>query len=669
MKPTYCALILISGLLTQSACSDFLEKEPLAQGTTAVAFKTPSQFNQAANAFYSHLPGYDDYDQNTDIGCLTSNGGGSAQEDDATWDKQYANIRQYNILLDKARSYQGDSTAIANAVGQTYFFRAFAYFNLLRRFGGVPLVEKVLDVTDDDQLYGPRASRYAVAKHVFDDLRRAVALLPAERSIADADKGHISKEAVQAFLGRVLLYEATWEKYVPQMGYDLDGDGAKVGAGKDKPADYPTIQQMLTESKASSRAVIDEAEANGTYALFNACDSLSYNYLFTIDDKGGNISNPWGVGKSANKEFIISKRYDYDLKRTNKNLGHVVYTWQAVHISAQFGESFLCRNGLPIRISRTGSMADAENNPQFKGWGTFMGEYENRDMRFSGTTFLPDRPVWSNGSGRSLTELGHPYPDPIYPACDPERGEPVNNSDPAYGSWRGVTRPTLRNNAIFYDYGSRKYGPEGANRPTNSESADWPILRLAEVYLNYAEATCELQNGQISDDDLNRSINKLRDRARVAHLTNALIADVWDANYWDWTQNKTVCKKLTMLGEIRRERACELFGEGFRLDDLKRWGEAVDHLTGTVLGRHVLNTAYTMHKANDNVYYGQPCYNPQKYPLLYGVYTGSGMSDPDYGRSIAVKSENLQYQSRDYLWPLPLKQIRKNPSLLQNPGW
>ena len=99
----------------------------------------------------------------------------------------------------------------------------------------------------------------------------------------------------------------------------------------------------------------------------------------------------------------------------------------------------------------------------------------------------------------------------------------------------------------------------------------------------------------------------------MAPLTNELIAGVWDAGRWDWKQKKTVCHKMTMLDEIRRERACELFGEGFRLDDLKRWGEAKDHLTGTILGRHVLNTAYTKHKTNDVSYYGEPCYYPEKY--------------------------------------------------------
>lgn len=97
-------------------------------------------------------------------------------------------------------------------------------------------------------------------------------------------------------------------------------------------------------------------------------------------------------------------------------------------------------------------------------------------------------------------------------------------------------------------YSSRKYLIEGANRPDNTESADFPLIRLAEVHCIYAEATCELNNGNISDEDLNFSINKNRARAGVAPLTNALIANVWDAGYWDHATGKTICKKNEYVG-------------------------------------------------------------------------------------------------------------------------
>ena len=651
-----------------TSCSDFLDKEPLSSGTEAIVFKNPTQFQQAADAFIGHLPGWDynSWDGNTDITGLSSNGGGSAPESNSTWSSNYNNIRQYNILLKKAEEYSGDKTALNTSVGTAYFFRGMAYFNLLKAFGGVPIVDHVLDV-NDEVLYGPRNSRYEVAKFIIDDLRKAVDLLPKESAIADADKGHISKEGAQAFLGRVLLSEATWEKYVPSINYDLDGDGTEKGAGTAKPEGYPSITDMLTESKSMSKAVMDEAKNNGTYALWNECDSLSYYYLFNIDDKGGNVSNPWGKTKSSNKEFIIYQKYDYDLKRPGKNIGHTIQCGIGVGISAQFGESFLCRNGLPIRISYTGDMKDAQNNPEFEGWSTFVGEYRNRDYRFVGSTWCPDRVSWGNRPEYATPHAeadGKPYPEPLFV----KNSDKYDSSDPAYASIRGVFNPKLRGNTNFYGYGSRKYNPEGT-RADRTESADWPILRLAEVYLNYAEATCELGNGQISDADLDISINLLRDRARVAHLSNALIKDVWDAGWWDYNTNKTVCHKMTMLDEIRRERACELFGEGFRLNDLKRWGIAQINLRGQKLGRHVLNTAYTTNKCNDNQYFGEPCYYPEKYPLLYGVYEGTGKDDPDYGRSIATLAENLHYTQRDYLDAIPLQQIRLNPALTQNPGW
>jgi hypothetical protein len=664
---TYHKYIVVAlAAIGLASCSDFLDKEPLSEGTEAIAYKNAEQFREAANEFYNYLPGwsYNSMDRGSDIGGLGTNGGGSAPEDDGTWNSEYSHIRQYNILLEKAAEYNGDD--IEASVGAAYFFRAFSYFNLLKTFGGVPILDHVADV-NDPALQAKRNSRYEVANFIFNDLRMAIERLPKESSISTSDKGHISKEAAQAFLGRVLLYEGTWEKYVPSIGYDLDGDGESVGAGTAKPDGYPSVQAMLQESKENSKAVMDEAATNHTYELWNECDSLSYYYLFSIDDKGGNISNFMGAGKSTNKEFIISKKYDYDLRRVGINLSHAVITWQAVGISTQFGESFLCRNGLPIRLSYTGNMADAVDNPQFEGYDTFEGPYRNRDYRFVGCTYVPDRTTWScrPEDNRQCTQLGQPYPTPVFP----KNNDVYDASDPAYTSPCGIFRPVLRNNSTAYGYGSRKYLAEGAGRSPQNEAADWPILRLAEVYLNYAEATCELQNGQISDEDLDISINLLRDRARVAHLSNALIEGVWDAGWWDWKTNKTVCHKMNMLDEIRRERACELFGEGFRFDDLKRWGIAQDNLTGQVLGSHVLNTAYTKYTANDRTYFGEPCYYPEKYPLFYGIYEGTGPDDPDYGRSIAVLSSSLQFTQRDYLSPLPLRQIRLNPNLKQNPGW
>lgn len=660
--------IFIASALTfsLSACSDFLNKEPLSQGTEAIVFKTPEHFEQAAYYLYD-LYGWDynAMDRNLDISGLGSNGGGTTPESSGSWGGPYGQIRDCNILLEKAEEYAGDKNAISHAVGTAHFFRAWQYFKLLKTYGGVPIADHSLDLTDPT-LQAPRNSRYEVANFIINDLKEAVKLLTKEKDIPDADKGKISKEAAQSFLARVALYEGTWEKYVPSIGYDLDGDGTNSGAGTAKPEGYPSVTELLTLAKTMSKDVITEAET-GTFKLWNECDSLSYYYLFNIDDAEGNIPNFKGKGKATNKEFIIYRKYDFNIAKPNKNISHTVIVGLATSISQQFGESFLCRNGLPIRICYTGNMANAQNNPQFEGYKTFVGEYRNRDYRFISCTYIPDRTFWSSRveDGRQLTATGKPYPDPVFPQND----EVYNPRDPAYSSSCGVFKPTLRNNSTASGYGSRKYLIEGANRPSNTESADYPNLRLAEVHCIYAEATCELNGGNISDEDLDFSINKNRARARVAPLTNALIANVWDAGYWDYEQNKTVCKKMNMLDEIRRERACELFGEGHRMDDLKRWGIAHINLVGQKLGHYVLGTAYETEKANSAQYFGEPCYYPEKYPLRYGIYEGTGKNDPDYGRSIANDPTTLNFIQRDYLTPLPLDQMRLNTNLKQNPGW
>jgi hypothetical protein len=355
-------------------------------------------------------------------------------------------------------------------------------------------------------------------------------------------------------------------------------------------------------------------------------------------------------------------KYDPDLNRPAVALTTAISRWAGSNISAYFGEMFLCDNGLPIYISYDG--VTRVKNPKFLGFEHFMDEFANRDWRFRGCTHLPDRKSWV-GAGAAENQkpniTGQPYPDPVYPEV------PYNPSDPAFSNSSTIYTPDLLSaNFTHNGYGSRKFMPEGT-RNTFYESPDYPLIRLAEVYLIYAEAAVELGNGTISDADLERSINKNRARAKVVPLTNALIANVWDGGYWDHTQNKTIIKKMNMLDEIRRERACELFGEGFRENDLKRWGIAHINLRGRKLGRYVYGTEYMTAISNRADYHGEPVYQPDRFPSFYGLIEDAGSLD--YGRTVANLEGNLLYSQRDYLTPVPLTQKRLNESLTQNPGW
>ena len=112
---------------------------------------------------------------------------------------------------------------------------------------------------------------------------------------------------------------------------------------------------------------------------------------------------------------------------------------------------------------------------------------------------------------------------------------------------------------------------------TNSEGYDYPVIRYAEVLLNYAEAVYE-RDDAISDDDLNISLNLVRNRINksMPKLSNNLVT----------------ANGLNMREEIRRERTVELFNEGFRIDDLKRWKTAETEMPKDFLGIKWTGTEY-----------------------------------------------------------------------------
>ncbi len=613
--------LLLLGAVGLSNCTKYLDLDPLDKGTEEIYFNKPEDFKAGANEFYNQVIAfknvdnseiYDFMDRGSDIsGGLSDVGKGinTKPEDDKYWNNPYKYIRRTNVLLQKAAEYKGDPASIAQYVAAAKFFRAWQYFFLLQRYGGVPLITKVTGVESNQipELYKKRNSRYEVVNQILTDLTDAIAGLPKETTIPNADKGQVSKEAAKSFKSRVLLYEGTWEKYV---GKKTDGDGVSIGAGSTG-YDAANSAKYLAEAKQLSGEVIAEAEA-GTFELWKRTGDSSYYFLFVLEDAG---SNPAGADKSTNKEYIFKTKYDYALKQAGKNLSH---TWP-VSLSAEFGESFLCENGLPIILP------DGSSNPQFQGWAKFTDEFKNRDKRFLSIVPLPGKKYW--GYGLQVDGGGAVYGSP-FPA-----------------SIKPVT-PALRTSTDGGGYGSRKFRTQHKFREANQESYDYPQIRLAEVYLIYAEATCELGSGAISDADLNKSINKTRARAGVAPLSNSLIAPY---------------PGLTMMGEIRRERACELFGEGFRFDDLKRWGIAEQKLNGSIagdrLGIHVIGTEYQTAFGLDN----KKAYDPAQFPLRYGLNA--------QGRVIVERATDYQFSLKNYLFPIPNGQIKLNGGLLQNPQW
>lgn len=576
------------------ACQDdFIDLSPPTSITDDVYYTEAEHFLTGSNRFYTNLMGWGDQgvysDHGSDLIGYTeastmqdyARGDIQAPESDGDYDAAYQAIRDMNLLLARAQNYEG--TDIGQYVAATYFHRAYQYWSLVQKFGGVTLVLQPLDV-GAEELNAPRNSRYEVVAQILNDLDDAIAGLPNEAAIDASDKAKISKEAAMALKAEVLIHEATWMKYVDTS---TDGDGKAAGAGSNG-YDAGNINTYLQEVVTLTKSIMD----GGTFELWDYnsdLDNLSSNFLFNLEDGG---SNPAGLDKATNKEFIFYAKYDFIFRQANTLVSHVYQG--RTKPSRKMIDMFLCTDGLPI-----------DQSPLFQGYTETQDEFQDRDYRMRAYfTFH-----------QSLGEI-------------PQTGDQLLNG--------------TNNNGYFNSkFMSWNWGATNAYRATRTESFDMPFIRLAEVYLWYAEALYEL-NGSLTDAQMDESINLVKARAGLPPVNNAFLA----ANNMD------------ILTEIRRERTIELYAESStRYTDLRRWGIAEEELGQTIYGAVIEGTAY---ENNTDLY------DPSK----YGFPAETSTTGVGPRKCLVVQpSATRNFARHHYLFPLPTSQTSLNPNLLQNPGY
>ena len=259
--------------------------------------------------------------------------------------------------------------------------------------------------------------------------------------------------------------------------------------------------------------------------------------------------------------------------------------------SKDFVESILCDDGQPIGVSK-----------RYQGDATMKKESANRDPRFKQLIVTNDYPILVTKDHKDSTFVTNEI-------------EFVNN------------------------FCLSGYRPVKGDIPVKEESLymesdfDGIAYRYSETLLIYAEAKAEL--GTITDADLNLSINQLRDRVGMPHLTV-------NVGFTDPNWPKYGYEVTPVLQEIRRERRIELAGEGFRFNDLCRWkaGELLNNVK-TYVG-----------KKDDK----------GKYAIVYPNYTNA-----DYQYE---EGKSRKWQEKMYLLPIPKGELQRNPQLKpQNPGW
>lgn len=334
----------------------------------------------------------------------------------------------------------------------------------------------------------------------------------------------------------------------------------------------------LDVALTSSKAVI----SSSLYSLYNGKGAQSYRYCFL---EAGDDS----------KECVLDRRYARNI------LGHDIafqYDGQGYNPTRKLADMYLDTLGMPI--TSPGSV--------FQGYATMVSEYKNRDPRMTMTMSIPG--TLTNRVFYPITKVAN-YPD-----------KPQRNPNTGYILYKFMSEDPIANNS-----------PQVGD--ASLMDFDNHIIRYAEVLLVYAEATFE-KNGSISDADLDMSINKIRDRVNMPHLTNAFIS----------------VNGLDARAEIRRERTVELAMEGFRYDDLRRWKTAEIELPQDIKGIRIKGSEW------------------QTYPL----YSDPSFQSRTDASGFLIAERNRRFDAKkNYLQPLPTKEAAfyaANGYLLQqNPGW
>ncbi|MEJ7767398.1 MAG: RagB/SusD family nutrient uptake outer membrane protein [Chitinophagaceae bacterium] len=300
---------------------------------------------------------------------------------------------------------------------------------------------------------------------------------------------------------------------------------------------------------------------------------------------------------TGNPEVIYWRKYQLGIVTNHVMSYHKDYSGGA---TKSMVEDYLATDGLPITLS-----------PLYKGDAKIEDVFENRDPRLRQTILHPDDQPYYNYD-RSLAYT--------YPRVTGMAGGQISST-----GYHII----------------KVYEPIAAGNAYNTSSTPAITLRFGEALLNYAEAKAEL--GTLTQGDLDISINKLRDRVGMIRMGLGNIPV--DPKY----ANDGV---TPLIAEIRRERRVELFMEGFRYDDLRRWkhGKKLELPSLGILWDAAAMARYPKATVKTSV-------DPVSGKTYVDVFKGSDWANPVFD------------EKKHYLWPLPLSALSQNPELKQNPNW
>ncbi|HEY1021404.1 MAG TPA: RagB/SusD family nutrient uptake outer membrane protein [Chitinophagaceae bacterium] len=502
------------------------------------------------------------------------------------WKLGWYGIRKANMGLANLDKLTDATQEEKNLIkGQLLFFRGWFHFQFMQYFGGLPYIDKVLP--GDEKLTLPRLKYQECADLAAKDFREAADLLPTNWDNTTAGKRTLGKNHLRinkimalGYLGKNYLWAGS-----PLMNFESKGNKTyNEEYCKKAAAAFAELLQLCESGEAPHKLVefskyYTNFYTNGqNWAMPGATEAIFRGPYF-----GANSSN-WGTSKQYQPAPEIQ---DGDVKFLP---------------TANYVDYYGMANGLPIKDI---TQADVESgyDPSYP--------WKGRDPRFYNDIVF-DGVKCVQGS---------------MPAAD-EKNRYANLF--TGGSYRNISTGS-RTGYLLY-----KFIPITANRFDNGHSYDkslnihLPYMRLADVYIMYAEAAAQGYNSPMGKVDgygktAVDAINVIRDRAGVGHVAAKFLGSLDD-----------------FMSEVRRERAVELSFEGHRFNDLRRW-------------LLLIQSPYTLKKS-----------------VEFDRAGTFNTTDPKQNRVVNLREVVIlerKYSEKHY-W-LPLKNADANMYLefRQNPGW
>ena len=646
----FCVLGLACGF---NSCTDYLDKSPDSTVSAEQAFKNFTNFQGYVEQMYNCIPSKEsnayctsfnwgeDEIMNTGLGdghvtahfdlgdyrnwysnaqsfLHRPSSGNPGEYLDPTSTNKFAHslehawycIRKCNIGLANLDLMTDCTQEEKNFIkGQLLFFRAWWHEELIAFYGGMPYVDTVLD--GSQVLTLPRLSYQECAKKCAEDFRAAADLLPNDWDKTTVGKKTLGKNDIRitkvcalGYLGKVLLWSAS----------PLNNLGkAEKGASKNGDT-YKYNTELAAQAADALAEAIGEVNSGKTpYALAEYKYSNIYDH---VADKSSN-SNFSDIFRTTGQDWKMPGSTEAIMR--GPHIGENGSNWNFTKLwgpklngivehdalihqpTANYVNYYGMANGLPL------------NDPD-SGFDP-THPFKNRDPRFY-------HDIVFDGFQYINTTIAKESDDYQFKYIQMYTGSNLRSSS-ANGCRTGYyTQKLVPHQCNKYD-GMYEWG--------GALQCDLPYMRLADLYLMYAEAGAAVQGANYKSSKLNLTaadaINVLRDRVKAGHVADKFMND----------QKK-------FMDEVRRERAVELAFEGFRWNDLQRWlllTEYPYNIKTSQEFKRVGNFDYTTNDPRDAEV--------------------TGWSE----KTIVTRD----FSEKHYLLPLKESDVYLYPEFGQNPGW